>query len=126
MLSVAKPAGCGTSGLKSPIIKACGPASCQSSDPSEFGAGSGLPVQGAPREFPRGIDEATLKQIASTTGGSYYPASSADELKRVLLQLPTHLSQQRESINVSVVFAAAGALLAAMGMVLSLYWHPRA
>jgi Ca-activated chloride channel family protein len=103
-----------------------GPASCQSSDPSEFRPASGLPARGDSRHFPRGIDEATLQQIAATTGGAYYPASSADELKSVLLQLPTHLSYQRESANISVAFVSVGALLAAMAMVLSLHWHPRA
>jgi Ca-activated chloride channel homolog len=106
--------------------KAAGPASCQSSDPGEFGPVSGWSPSGDSRDFPRGIDEATLQQIASTTGAANYPASSADELKRVLLQLPTHLGHRRQSANISVVFASAGALLAAMAMVLSLFWHPQA
>ena len=102
-----------------------GPASCQSSDPSEFGPAGVIASQGGSRDLPRGIDEATLKRIATTTGGAYYAASSADELRSVLLQLPTHLSFKRESMNVSVVFAATGALLATTALMLSLYWHPR-
>jgi Ca-activated chloride channel family protein len=99
--------------------------SCQSSDPSEFGAGAVSASQGGSRDLPRGVDEALLKRIAATTGGAYYAASSADELRGVLLRLPTRLSYERESINVSVGFAAAGALFAATGLVLSLYSHPR-
>jgi Ca-activated chloride channel family protein len=101
-----------------------GAASCQSSDPSEFGPGGAIASQGGPRNLPRGVDDAMLKRIAATTGGAYYAASSADELRSVLLHLPTHLSYQRESINVSVGFAATGALLAATALVLSLHWHP--
>jgi Ca-activated chloride channel family protein len=103
-----------------------GPASCQSSDPGEFGAAGAIGAQGGSPDLPRGIDEAMLKRIAAATGGAYYPAGSAGQLRSVLLHLPTHLSLRRESLSVSVVFAAAGALLAATAMALSLYWHPRA
>ena len=43
------------------------------------GSGGGAPGGGG---FRRGIDDATLKQVADLTGGSYYPAESAGELRR--------------------------------------------
>jgi Ca-activated chloride channel family protein len=74
--------------------------------------------------FRRGIDEATLKQIADMTGGTYYPAASAGELQNVFQNLPTYLITKHETSEVSVVFVAVGALLAALAVGLSLLWHP--
>lgn len=74
--------------------------------------------------FRRGIDEETLKQVAAMTGGSYYSATSAGELHSVFQNLPTYLITQRETMEISVAFAALGALLAAIAVTLSLIWHP--
>jgi Ca-activated chloride channel family protein len=74
--------------------------------------------------FRRGIDEETLKQIADMTGGTYYSAESAGELQEVFESLPTYLITRLETTEISVIFAAAGALLAALAVGLSLIWHP--
>lgn len=74
--------------------------------------------------FRRGIDEETLKQIASLTGGEYYSAQSAGELTRVFEDLPTYLITRDETMEISVLFSIAGALLAALAIGLSLLWHP--
>ncbi len=74
--------------------------------------------------FRRGIDEATLKQIAAMTGGAYYSATSAGELQDVFQTLPTHLITKHETTEISVAFTAIGALLAAFAVGLSLLWHP--
>ncbi len=74
--------------------------------------------------FRTGIDETTLKQIAETTGGNYYSATSANELQNIFQDLPTYLITKHETTEISVIFAAIGALLAAMAIVLSLLWHP--
>jgi Ca-activated chloride channel family protein len=74
--------------------------------------------------FRTGIDEETLKQIAAKTGGTYYSAASAGELQNVFRNLPTYLITKHEITEISVVFAALGALLAAVAIVLSLIWHP--
>ena len=74
--------------------------------------------------FRRGIDETTLMQIAELTGGAYYPAASANELQSVFQNLPTYLITKHETSEISVVFAAFGALLAAAAIILSLLWHP--
>jgi Ca-activated chloride channel family protein len=74
--------------------------------------------------FRRGIDEETLKEIADMTGGTYYSAESADELQAVFRELPTYLIARHETMEVSVVFVAVGALLAALAIFLSLIWHP--
>jgi Ca-activated chloride channel family protein len=82
----------------------------------QFGGGGG--------GFRRGIDEETLKQVADMTGGKYYSAESAGELERVFQRLPTYLITRKETTEISVAFAAFGALLAAMAILLALIWHP--
>ena len=88
------------------------------------GGGGGGPFGGGGGRFRRGIDEATLKQIADMTGGEYYPAASAGELQNVLQNLPTYLITKHETTEISFIFAAIGALLAAAAITLSLLWHP--
>jgi Ca-activated chloride channel family protein len=84
-----------------------------------FGGGGQL---GGP--FRRGIDEPTLRQIASMTGGEYHSASTADELHGVFQGLPMYLNTREEIMEISVAFTAAGALLAAMAVTLALIWRP--
>lgn len=74
--------------------------------------------------FRRGIDEETLQEIADMTGGTYYSAESAGELQDVFRSLPTYLMTRHETMEISVLFAAIGALLAALAIGLSLLWHP--
>lgn len=74
--------------------------------------------------FRRGIDEATLRQIADMTSGTYYSAESGGELQNVFQNLPTYLIVKHEVEEISVAFAALGALLAATAISLSLRWHP--
>lgn len=74
--------------------------------------------------FRRGIDEWTLTRIADMTSGKYYTARSAGELQDVFENLPTHLITKEETMEVSVGFAAIGALLAGLAILLSLIWQP--
>ena len=74
--------------------------------------------------FRVGIDDVVLKQVAAMTGGTYHAAGSADELNNVFANLPTYLITKHEVQEISVLFAAIGALLAAAAIVLSLLWHP--
>lgn len=76
------------------------------------------------RGFRRGIDEDTLKQIATMTDAKYYEASSASELLGVFQNLPTYLITKHEVMEISVAFAAAGALLVVLAMGFALRWNP--
>jgi Ca-activated chloride channel family protein len=76
------------------------------------------------RGFRRGIDEETLKQIAAMSDAEYYTASSASELQEVFRNLPTSLIMVTEVTEISVIFAAAGALLLAVSIALGLRWQP--
>jgi len=88
------------------------------------GFNGGFGGGGGPGGFRRGIDEDTLKQIANTTGGTYYSAESGSELQSVFQNLPTYLITKHEVTEVSFFFAAIGAGFAALAMALSLMWHP--
>jgi Ca-activated chloride channel family protein len=74
--------------------------------------------------FRRGIDDVALKKIADLTGGAYYSAESAGELQEVFRSLPTHLITKHEVTEISVLFAAIGALLTTLAIVLGWIWHP--
>jgi Ca-activated chloride channel family protein len=84
----------------------------------QFGGGPGG------GSFRRGIDEDTLMEVAELTGGEYYAAESAGELHSVFEALPTYLILKHEVVEISVVFAAIGALLAASGVLLAVWWRP--
>jgi Ca-activated chloride channel family protein len=83
----------------------------------QFGGGGG-------GGFRRDIDEVTLRQIADLTGGEYYAATSASELESVFANLPTYLVTTRETIEISVFFAAFGALIIIIAMVISFLRQP--
>jgi Ca-activated chloride channel family protein len=87
-------------------------------EPGAGGAGGGG------GNFPRGIDEATLKQIADVTGGTYYPAESASQLDSVFAKLPTNLITKHEATEVSFAFVGLGALLAGLAILLGKAWRP--
>jgi Ca-activated chloride channel family protein len=65
-----------------------------------------------------------MKEIAAMTGGQYYTATTADELQKVFQGLPTYLITRHETIEISVIFTAIGALLAALAILLSMLWRP--
>lgn len=74
--------------------------------------------------FRRGIDEATLRQIAQLTGGQYYPAESAGDLEQVFASLPMSLVVKHESVEIGAGFALLGGLLTGAGLLLGRLWRP--
>jgi Ca-activated chloride channel family protein len=65
------------------------------------------------------LDEDTLKR------GDYHEAASAGELRKVYDRLAAKLVFERREIELSAVFAAAGALLAVLATALSIVWFRR-
>ena len=74
--------------------------------------------------FRRGIDEATLQQVADATGGAYYPAESADQLQQVFEQLPTTLITRHEAVEMGVVFVGLALAAAAAASLFGRLWRP--
>jgi Ca-activated chloride channel family protein len=104
------------------------PMNCGDEDPFGFGGGFGSPFGGGfgggGGGFRREIDEETLKQVAATTGGEYYIATSASELQDVFANLPTYVTATRETTEISVFFTAIAVAVAILAMMLSVRWHP--
>ena len=69
-------------------------------------------------------DEATLKAVADQTGGEYYRAEDTAQLAKVFSDLPQDVEIQKEEVEISVIFAAIGALIAAAAIVASIRWSP--
>ena len=90
-------------------------------DPVGSGAVAAVAVAAG---FRRDIDEVTLRAVAEATGGEYYPAESADELLTVLENLPTNTIVKHEVVEISVAFAALGALFAVLAIFLGQAWRP--
>jgi Ca-activated chloride channel family protein len=71
------------------------------------------------------LDEATLKQIAQTTGGQYFKAASETDLGNIYKSLSTELVFKAEQTELTALFTAfAGALWLVAG-ILSLLWFHR-
>ncbi|MBE0669089.1 MAG: VWA domain-containing protein [Anaerolineales bacterium] len=110
--------GFGTDQNDSPMN--CGGFQGGPNDFSQFFFGGG----GGGGGFRRGIDEETLKQVANMTGGAYFAASSTGELQDVFRNLPVQLMTITETTEISVIFAAVGAALIILAILLSMLWHP--
>jgi Ca-activated chloride channel family protein len=72
------------------------------------------------------LDEDTLKKIATTTGGEYFRAGTAPDLKKIYKVLSARLAFDKHiSTEVTALFVALGALFAMTGALLSLLWFNR-
>lgn len=71
------------------------------------------------------LDEATLKKIALITGGRYFKASNAEELRSIYRALGARLELQREEAEITVLFFAAALVLFLLMGVLSVTWFHR-
>ena len=72
------------------------------------------------------LDEATLRQIADMTGGSYFAAADASSLHSIYDHLDTSLVVRSEQIELTGVLAGAGLLMLAVAAVTSMLWLGRA
>jgi len=72
------------------------------------------------------LDDQVLKQVADITGAEYFRVDNAAELERVYESLGSRLTfGKRSLVEVTALFAAVGALLAACTGLLSLWWFGR-
>jgi Ca-activated chloride channel family protein len=85
-----------------------------------FRGGGGFGGGGSPLV----ADEATLQAVADQTGGQYYRAEDTEQLGKVFSGLPQDVEIQKENLEISAIFAAFGALLAAAAIVASIRWSP--
>jgi Ca-activated chloride channel family protein len=85
--------------------------------------GGGFPAGGGGFRRFQVIDVETLTGVAELTGGQFYLAEDANQLQKVFADLPRQVVRQRRDIELSAGFAAGGAALAGLAMVLSLLWN---
>ena len=71
------------------------------------------------------LDEDLLTEIADVSNGSYNRAGDAATLAQVYESIDLELKQVDEEREVTALFAAAGALLLAIGSLLSIAWFGR-
>jgi Ca-activated chloride channel homolog len=67
-------------------------------------------------------DEPTLRQVATITGGTYFPASGADQLNHVLSGLPQQVQVQKRTVELSVALAGLAAVLVLLSVVAAARW----
>jgi Ca-activated chloride channel homolog len=84
--------------------------------------GGGPPPGAANRQFLL-IDEPTLRAVADMTGGAFYRAEDANQLRKVFSNLPNQIELQKEDREITVFFAIFGAVLAVAAIGLSLLWN---
>jgi Ca-activated chloride channel family protein len=69
------------------------------------------------------IDEDSLTQVATITGGKYFAAKDASALTGVLMDLPNSISLQRKDMEITVWFALIGAVLVLVATGLAQWWN---
>jgi Ca-activated chloride channel family protein len=71
------------------------------------------------------LDEAMLRQIATTTNGEYFNAADERQLQKVYGALDLAWTVEGRRTEVTALFAAAAALLLMLGAGLSILWYGR-
>jgi len=87
-----------------------------------FGTKEGAMVRGDGWSVYVRLDEETLQSIADITKGTYFQASTAEELKKAYRDLNTKLVLERKEVEMTFAFAAVAALLLVLSALLSLVW----
>lgn len=89
-----------------------------------FGTDEGtVTVQGQTVGVP--ADAASMRAVAEATGGSFFEAFTAEELKRVYDDIGTRVGYEVEQREVGMAFVAVSALLLLIAFAASLVWAGR-
>lgn len=72
------------------------------------------------------LDEDTLKAIAKVTGGEYFHAGTAADLRAVYQNLNARLAMERQQTEVGALASGLAALFALLAALLSVLWFHRA
>ncbi len=71
------------------------------------------------------LDEPTLREVARLTGGEYYHAGTAEDLRSVYQNLGSRLQMQTRETELTGLLAMVAAILLVGGATLSLLWFGR-
>lgn len=90
-----------------------------------FGTSQGF-IPGMPgSSFYARVDEEALQTVAKITGGEFFRASNADDLRQIYDKLSSRFALERRHTEVSVLFSLTAALLVCAAVLLSLWWVRR-
>ena len=87
----------------------------------EFRNRIGRRFAGSPR---LALDEDTLWEVASITGGEYYLAESSEQLTEVFAGVPGRLTETKVKREMSAILVAVGAFFALASVALAQRWNP--
>jgi Ca-activated chloride channel family protein len=90
-----------------------------------FGTNQGAMIGDEGWSFYARLDEPTLKAVAQMTGGEYFQASSAADLRKIYEGLNLKFSMEKRETEISALFAALAALLTVLAAGLSVIWFRR-
>jgi len=71
------------------------------------------------------VDGQTLQAVAQATGGRYFEAGSADELRAAYADIGSSVGYRTETQDISARFIGLGLALAALAAIASLFWFAR-
>jgi len=74
---------------------------------------------------PVGLDEATLQNVASTTGGQYFYAADAGQLSQIYSQLSSHVSWVPQRTEITALVSGLAAAFFLVAGALSMRWFGR-
>jgi Ca-activated chloride channel family protein len=80
------------------------------------GIGGGQPVP---------VDGQTLQAVADATGGNYFEAGSAEELRAAYADIGSSVGYETETQDVSARFIGVGLVLALLAALASMFWFAR-
>lgn len=68
------------------------------------------------------VDEETLQAIAKVTGGEFFKASNADDLKMIYQKLSSRFSMEKRETEITALFVLGSVVLVVVAILLSLIW----
>ncbi|NUR70488.1 MAG: VWA domain-containing protein [Hamadaea sp.] len=90
-----------------------------------IGTAQGAIVEADGYQVATALHEDVLTNLAATTGGSYHPASDADQLNQIHRSIDLRLTSRPETVELTGVLAVAALLLLTAGGLLMISWHGR-
>jgi Ca-activated chloride channel family protein len=87
--------------------------------------GTGGSGNGGGGTQPVPVDGETLQSVANATGGHYFEAGSADELRAAYADIGSSVGYQTERQDVSARFIGIGLVFAALAALASMFWFAR-
>ena len=92
-------------------------------DAISFGTESGVIAGAQPQSVP--VDGETLRSVAQATGGNFFEAGSADELRDAYADIGSSVGYETERQDVSARFIGIGLVFAALAALASMFWFAR-